>query len=89
VLIIDEILGVGDEHFQRKCRERIDAFKNSGKTLVLVTHDAGMVQSWCDLAVWLDHGTIAARGDPRQVIAAYRAAIAEREQTGHGAVTVG
>jgi len=89
VLVIDEILGVGDEHFQRKSRERIEDFKRSGKTLVLVTHDATTVQSWCDLAVWLDQGTIAAKGDPRQVVAAYRAAIAAREEAGRGAVAVG
>jgi lipopolysaccharide transport system ATP-binding protein len=89
VLVIDEILGVGDEHFQRKSRERIDDFKRSGKTLVLVTHDAATVQSWCDMAVWLDQGTIAAKGDPRHVVAAYRAAIAEREEAGRGTVAVG
>jgi lipopolysaccharide transport system ATP-binding protein len=89
VLVIDEILGVGDEHFQRKSRERIDDFKRSGKTLVLVTHDAATVQSWCDMAVWLDQGTIAAKGDPRQVVGAYRSAIAAREEAGRGTVAVG
>ena len=54
VLVIDEILAVGDEHFQRKSRARIEEFKQRGKTLVLVTHDAGSVQSFCDQAIWLD-----------------------------------
>ena len=82
ILVIDEILAVGDEHFQRKSRARIEDFKRRGKTLVLVTHDAGTVQSWCDQAVWLDQGRIAAQGRPAEVIAAYRQAIAEREQAG-------
>jgi lipopolysaccharide transport system ATP-binding protein len=82
VLVIDEILAVGDEHFQRKSRARIEEFKARGKTLVLVTHDAGSVQSFCDQAVWLDGGRVAAQGDPARVIAAYRFAIAEREAQG-------
>ncbi|MHB8419007.1 MAG: ABC transporter ATP-binding protein [Myxococcales bacterium] len=80
VLIIDEILAVGDEHFQRKSKERMQEFQRRGKTLVLVTHDARTVESWCDLAIWLDQGTIAARGDPSAVLAAYRAKVAERER---------
>ncbi len=82
VLVIDEILGVGDEHFQRKSRERMIDFKKRGKTLVLVTHDAGTVQSWCDMAVWLDQGRIAAQGQPKEVLEAYRKAIADRELAG-------
>ncbi|MHB1846645.1 MAG: ABC transporter ATP-binding protein [Deltaproteobacteria bacterium] len=86
ILVIDEILAVGDEHFGRKSRERIESFKRQGKTLVLVTHDAAMVQSWCDIAVWLDHGTIAAKGNPVEVVSAYRRAIAERERAGTATV---
>jgi lipopolysaccharide transport system ATP-binding protein len=82
ILVIDEILAVGDEHFQRKSRARIEEFQRRGKTLVLVTHDAGAVQSFCDLAIWLDGGRVAAKGDPSIVIAAYRSAIAEREARG-------
>jgi lipopolysaccharide transport system ATP-binding protein len=87
VLVIDEILAVGDEHFQRKSRARIEEFKAHGKTLVLVTHDAAAVQSFCDQAIWLDGGRIAGQGDPSRVIGAYRAAIAERET--HGAIQAG
>jgi ABC-type polysaccharide/polyol phosphate transport system ATPase subunit len=57
-------------------------FKQRGKTLVLVTHDANTVQSWCDMAVWLDQGRIAAQGKPEGVLAAYREAIAAREKAG-------
>ncbi len=86
ILVIDEILAVGDEHFARKSRARIEDFRRRGKTIVLVTHDAGMVQSWCDLAVWIDHGTIAAKGNPKEVVAAYRRAVAERERAGTATV---
>jgi lipopolysaccharide transport system ATP-binding protein len=79
ILVIDEILAVGDEHFQRKSRDRMQDFQRRGKTLVLVTHDARTVESWCDMAIWLDEGLVAARGDPASVLAAYRAKVAERE----------
>jgi lipopolysaccharide transport system ATP-binding protein len=87
VLVIDEILAVGDEHFQRKSRKRIEEFQSRGKTLVLVTHDATAVQSFCNQAIWLDGGRVAAQGAPAEVIATYRAAIAERES--HGALMAG
>ncbi len=80
ILVIDEILAVGDEHFQRKSRERMQDFQRRGKTLVLVTHDAHTVESWCDTAIWLDEGVVAARGSPAEVLAAYRAKVAERER---------
>ncbi|MBF5045584.1 ABC transporter ATP-binding protein [Aggregicoccus sp. 17bor-14] len=79
VLIIDEILSVGDEHFTRKSRAKMEEFKERGKTIVLVTHDLGTVESWCDLAAWIDGGRIAEFGDPRRVVAAYRQRVAERE----------
>ncbi|HYV43785.1 MAG TPA: ABC transporter ATP-binding protein [Myxococcaceae bacterium] len=79
VLIIDEILAVGDEHFGRKSRSKMEEFKDRGKTIVLVTHDLTTVENWCDAAAWLDEGKIAAHGDPRRVVAAYRQKVAERE----------
>ncbi|MEN9798951.1 MAG: hypothetical protein RL653_2647, partial [Pseudomonadota bacterium] len=79
VLIIDEILSVGDEHFGRKSRAKMEEFKERGKTILLVTHDLGTVERWCDLAAWLDEGRIAAFGEPRHVVAAYRQKVAERE----------
>jgi lipopolysaccharide transport system ATP-binding protein len=79
VLIIDEILSVGDEHFGRKSRAKMEEFKASGKTIVLVTHDLGTVQSWCDLGAWIDQGKIAAVGEPAMVVAAYRRRVAEKE----------
>jgi lipopolysaccharide transport system ATP-binding protein len=79
VLIIDEILAVGDEHFSRKSRAKMEEFKERGKTIVLVTHDLGTVENWCDLAAWLDGGRVEEFGDPRRVVAAYRQRVAERE----------
>src|SRR5215831_4473182 len=60
ILIIDEILAVGDEHFARKSRAKMEEFKKSGKTMVLVTHDLGTVERWCDEAAWIDGGKIGA-----------------------------
>ena len=63
VLIIDEILSVGDEHFNRKSQAKMNEFRRSGKTIVLVTHDLGTVQGWCDAAVWIDGGKVRMYGN--------------------------
>jgi lipopolysaccharide transport system ATP-binding protein len=79
ILIIDEILAVGDEHFSRKSRMKMDEFKKNGKTLVLVTHDLGTVERWCEEAAWIDGGKIRMFGHPSTVVAEYRKAIALEE----------
>ena len=56
VLLIDEVLAVGDEEFQRKCLERIADLRDAGKTIVVVTHALMTVRSLCDEAVWLENG---------------------------------
>jgi len=71
ILLIDEVLSVGDAPFTRKCMDRMNYFKKLGKTIFLVSHDLGMVQSWCDEAVWLDSGQMKLRGNPTDVVAAY------------------
>ena len=90
VLIIDEILSVGDEHFTRKSQAKMNEFRRSGKTIVLVTHDLGTVQNWCDAAVWIDGGKVRMYGDAAQVVADYRRAVAaaeaEGQKTGHSAL---
>jgi ABC-type polysaccharide/polyol phosphate transport system ATPase subunit len=73
VLLIDEILAVGDEAFARKCHACLNDFRERGKTIVVVTHDAGMVENRCDVALWLDQGEVAGFGDPRAVVNAYHA----------------
>ena len=79
ILIIDEILSVGDEHFARKSSAKMEEFRRAGKTTLLVTHDLGTLQRRCDLAAWLDAGELKAAGDPVEVVNAYRTAVAEAE----------
>ena len=71
LLLIDEILAVGDVTFQQKCMEKFVEFRETGRTLVLVTHDTSSVRHFCDRAIWLDHGQIKADGDPAEVIDEY------------------
>lgn len=75
VLLVDEVLAVGDEAFQQKCRARMEAFSRNGATLLLVTHSLALVQQLCTQAIWLDHGEVRASGLPTQVISAYREGI--------------
>src|SRR5215471_14579707 len=79
ILIIDEILSVGDEHFSRKSTAKMEEFRRAGRTTLLVTHDLGTLQRRCDLAAWLDAGVLRAAGDPVEVVNAYRTAVAEAE----------
>ncbi|HTS80772.1 MAG TPA: polysaccharide ABC transporter ATP-binding protein [Myxococcaceae bacterium] len=79
ILIIDEILSVGDEHFGRKSSAKMEEFRRAGKTILLVTHDLATLQRRCDLAAWLDGGVLKASGDPVEVVNAYRTAVAEAE----------
>ncbi len=72
VLLLDEVLSVGDERYSQKCLARIDGFKQSGKTIVLVTHEMRMVENWCTGALWLREGRVAAFGEPAAVLDAYK-----------------
>lgn len=71
ILIVDEALAVGDLYFQLKCIEKIRSFKESGKTIIYVTHDTYSVKNICDYAVWLDHGKIIQQGDPLHVVSEF------------------
>ena len=71
ILLIDEVLAVGDAAFQAKCFEKIHAFRNAGKTLLCVSHATGMVQNLCDRAIWLDHGELVMSGAVAEVTDAY------------------
>ncbi len=71
LLLIDEILAVGDVTFQQKCMEKFVQFRDDGRTLVLVTHDTSSVRNFCDRAIWLDHGVVKANGSPADVIDEY------------------
>lgn len=67
ILLVDEILGVGDINFQAKCANKIYEMKNSGITILLVTHDMSTVDRLCDYSVWLDHGEKVAEGNPKEI----------------------
>ena len=67
ILLVDEILGVGDINFQTKCANKIYEMKNSGITILLVTHDMSTVDRLCDYSVWLDHGEKVAEGNPKEI----------------------
>lgn len=71
ILILDEVLSVGDEAFQRKCLERIEAFRASGVTILMVSHNTAMVQTKCQRAAWLAHGQVQMVGDSKAVGEAY------------------
>jgi lipopolysaccharide transport system ATP-binding protein len=71
VLLLDEILSVGDESFAAKCLNKMRRFKQQGKTIVLVTHDPSTLKTWCDTAVWMDHGAMRMHGGTAEVIDAY------------------
>ncbi len=71
VLLVDEVLAVGDEGFTHKCLDKFADFKRRGKTILLVTHSLGLVERFCDEALWLDSGTMKAMGDPKRVIGTY------------------
>ncbi|MGD9124080.1 MAG: ABC transporter ATP-binding protein [Desulfarculaceae bacterium] len=79
VLLVDEVLAVGDEAFAHKCEDKINEFCRSGKTICMVTHDMGAVDKFANEVIWLDGGCIAARGEPRRVIDAYRQKVAQVE----------
>ena len=79
VLLVDEVLAVGDEGFTHKCLDKFAEFRRRGKTILLVTHSLGMVERFCDEALWLDSGKVAGRGDPRRVVDAYLSAVEKGE----------
>lgn len=72
ILIIDEVLSVGDEAFQRKSAARMQEFRHQRATILLVSHNMDTISQMCQRAVWLDHGQLKAIGEPEQVIYKYR-----------------
>jgi ABC-type polysaccharide/polyol phosphate transport system ATPase subunit len=71
ILLIDEVLAVGDAEFQRKCLEKFDDFRNAGKTIVIVSHALESVRNLCDTAGWLEHGVLRRLGPASDVIDEY------------------
>jgi len=79
VLLVDEVLAVGDEAFTHKCLDKFADFRRRGRTVLLVTHSLDLVTRFCDEALWLDGGVVKAHGDPKRVIDAYLMAVAGAE----------
>lgn len=85
VLLVDEVLAVGDEAFAHRCLAKVAELVASGRTLLLVSHSLSLVEEHCDRVLWLDHGKARRAGEPRRVIDAYREAVAEAEGEAHRA----
>jgi ABC-2 type transport system ATP-binding protein len=81
ILLVDEVLAVGDEAFQAKCLNRIRGFQEEGRTIVLVSHALDTVRQVCDRAVMLDHGELYAKGDPLDVVRELRYVLLRRDPT--------
>ena len=79
VLLIDEILAVGDEYFQRKCYAKLNEFRSRGKTICFVSHDLAAVERLCRRGLLLDHGTVRAEGEIARVLEAYHQLIDAQE----------
>ena len=79
ILIVDEIIAVGDEEFQRKCFDHLFELRKRGTTIVLVSHALGLMQDLCDSAVWLDHGKVRSVGEARGVVQHYLDSVNDRE----------
>lgn len=84
VLLVDEVLAVGDEAFQKKCLDHITRFQASGGTIVLVTHGMGTVTDMCNQAAWIEDGEVQEIGLPAQVVNAYVDRVREREAAAGG-----
>lgn len=78
ILLIDEVLSVGDLAFQRKCLDRIQTFKEQGCAIVLISHDIGQVRAYCDRALWLDRGVARVLGSAEEVTQAYQQAMEDQ-----------
>ena len=83
ILLVDEVLSVGDEAFSHRCLRRIEEFLAKGKTLLLVSHSLSLIEEVCDRTVWLEDGRLRDTGLPRRVVDAYRESVAAAEGLAH------
>ena len=79
ILLIDEVLAVGDANFQRKCTEWLDEYRRRGGTLLFVSHNLGLVRSMTDRVLWLDHGKVVVEGETAEVLTRYARAMERRD----------
>jgi ABC-type polysaccharide/polyol phosphate transport system ATPase subunit len=80
VLLIDEVLAVGDQSFTAKCLDKFAEFRRRNKSILLVTHSLDLVEKFCDRALWLDKGKTLAEGEPKRVVASYLMSVARDEE---------
>jgi lipopolysaccharide transport system ATP-binding protein len=80
ILLIDEVLAVGDARFQEKCIDRLDAFRKAGKTLVLVSHNSDQVQHLCDKVLVLEEGEVVVQEEPKSAVACYNDVMRQRSE---------
>jgi len=78
ILLVDEVLAVGDASFAQKSRARMEEFKSRGKTIVLATHDLTTVENWCGQALFLNNGQICGFGEPKEIVRQYREEVQKR-----------
>ncbi len=71
ILLVDEVLSVGDSHFQEKCLARMNSFQEQGTTIVIVSHNMETIKSFCSRALWLEQGQAGAIGAVSEVVASY------------------
>jgi ABC-type polysaccharide/polyol phosphate transport system ATPase subunit len=78
ILLVDEVLAVGDERFRKKCEDRMRGFRDGRMTIVLVSHVLETVTEMCSRVVWIDKGRVAANGDAQTVVSQYQSFMARR-----------
>ena len=83
ILLVDEVLAVGDVPFQEKCLAKMREFQSRSVTIVMVTHGLGDVEKFCHRAIWLDGGRIVGEGDPREVVQRYRETFSHAPEAAH------
>lgn len=79
ILLVDEVIAVGDEEFQRRCMSHMNELRSRGTTIMLVSHNIGLIRQLCDNVCWLDHGRMMAYGKPDEVVEKYLAHVDESE----------
>jgi lipopolysaccharide transport system ATP-binding protein len=89
ILLIDEVLSVGDTEFQRKCIDRIGQLRNTGCTIVFISHALDQIRQLCDAAIWLHAGRVAQQGDPAAVVSHYLSAQRPQPRDSRGSADEG
>jgi ABC-2 type transport system ATP-binding protein len=79
ILLVDEVLSVGDAYFQEKCLARMHEFQSQGVTIVVVSHGLGLVSNFCERALWIDHGALVVDGPAAEVVRAYESSVPHAE----------